>query len=169
VPDQKVEGSSLGQRQRLGLAAAILHRPKVLVLDEPTSGLDPEGVDLVHGLLRELAREGVAVLLSTHHLQEVSRYAHKVGILGGGRLLDEVALGSREVYRLEAHPLEGALALLRALPQVASARIQNGAILFEGEREAVLKALLNEGYRVEALYPQGFDLMAYYQERVKHA
>jgi ABC-2 type transport system ATP-binding protein len=133
------------------------------------SGLDPEGVDLVHGLLRELAREGVAVLLSTHHLQEVSRYAHKVGILGGGRLLDEVALGSREVYRLEAHPLEGALALLRALPQVASARIQNGAILFEGDREAVLKALLNEGYRVEALYPQGFDLMAYYQERVKHA
>jgi ABC-2 type transport system ATP-binding protein len=92
-----------------------------------------------------------------------------VGILGGGRLLDEVALGSREVYRLEAHPLEGALALLRALPQVASARIQNGAILFEGDREAVLKALLNEGYRVEALYPQGFDLMAYYQERVKHA
>jgi ABC-2 type transport system ATP-binding protein len=169
VADQKVESYSLGQRQRLGLAAAILHRPKVLVLDEPTSGLDPEGVDLVHGLLRELAREGVAVLLSTHHLQEVSRYAHKVGILGGGRLLDEVALGSREVYRLEAHPLEGALALLKALPQVASARIQNGAILFEGDREAVLKALLNEGYRVEALYPQGFDLMAYYQERVKHA
>jgi ABC-type molybdenum transport system ATPase subunit/photorepair protein PhrA len=61
------------------------------------------------------------------------------------------------------------MALLRALPQVASARIQNGAILFEGDREAVLKALLNEGYRVEALYPQGFDLMAYYQERVKHA
>ena len=169
VADQKVEGYSLGQRQRLGLAAAILHRPKVLVLDEPTSGLDPEGVELVHGLLRELAREGVAVLLSTHHLQEVSRYAHKVGILGGGRLLDEVALGSREVYRLEAHPLEGALALLKTLPQVASARLQGGAILFEGDQEAALKALVREGYRVRALFPQGFDLMAYYQERVKHA
>ena len=68
VADQKVEGYSLGQRQRLGLAAAILHRPKVLVLDEPTSGLDPEGVELVHRLLQELAREGVAILLSTHHL-----------------------------------------------------------------------------------------------------
>jgi len=88
VADQKVEGYSLGQRQRLGLAAAILHRPKVLVLDEPTSGLDPEGVELVHRLLQELAREGVAILLSTHHLQEVARYAHRVGILGGGRLLD---------------------------------------------------------------------------------
>ena len=169
VADQKVASYSLGQRQRLGLAAALLHRPKVLVLDEPTSGLDPEGVELVHTLLREEAQNGVAVLLSTHHLQEVSRYAHKVGILGGGRLLDEVALGSREVYRLEAHPLEGALALLKTLPQVASARLQGGAILFEGDREAVLKALLQEGYRVQALHPQGFDLTAYYQERVKHA
>lgn len=169
VADQKVGGYSLGQRQRLGLAAALLHRPKVLVLDEPTSGLDPEGVELVHTLLREEAQNGVAVLLSTHHLQEVSRYAHKVGILGGGRLLDEVALGSREVYRLEAHPLEGALALLKTLPQVASARLQGGAILFEGDPEGALRALLQEGYRVRALHPQRFDLMAYYQERVKHA
>ncbi|WP_022797486.1 ABC transporter ATP-binding protein [Thermus islandicus] len=169
VADQKVGRYSLGQRQRLGLAAAILHRPKVLVLDEPTSGLDPEGVELVHGLLQELAREGVAVLLSTHHLREVSGYAQKVGILGGGRLLDEVDLPSREVYRLEAEPLEGALALLRSLPRVASARIQGGAILFEGEPEAALQALLREGYRVRALFPQRFDLQAYYQERVRHA
>ena len=169
VADQKVGSYSLGQRQRLGLAAAILHRPKVLVLDEPTSGLDPEGVELVHSLLQEMAREGVAVLLSTHHLEEVSRYAHKVGILGGGRLLDEVRLEGREVFRLEAEPLEGALALLKALPQVASARIQGHAILFEGNSQAALKALLREGYRVKALHPQGFDLRVYYQERVKHA
>ncbi|WP_243028042.1 ABC transporter ATP-binding protein [Thermus albus] len=169
VADQKVGSYSLGQRQRLGLAAAILHRPKILVLDEPTSGLDPEGVELVHGLLQEMAREGVAVLLSTHHLEEVSRYAHKVGILGGGRLLDEVRLEGREVFRLEAEPLEGALALLKALPQVASARIQGQAILFEGSSEAALQALLREGYRVRALHPQGFDLRVYYQERVKHA
>ncbi|MGC8968703.1 MAG: ABC transporter ATP-binding protein [Thermus sp.] len=169
VADQKVGTYSLGQRQRLGLAAAILHRPKVLVLDEPTSGLDPEGVELVHGLLQELAREGVAVFLSTHHLPEVSRYAQRVGILGGGRLLDEVVLTGREVYRLEAHPPEGALALLRTLPQVASARLQGGAILFEGEPEAALQALLREGYRVRALFPQAFDLQSYYRERVKHA
>ncbi|SDE49731.1 ABC-2 type transport system ATP-binding protein [Thermus arciformis] len=169
VADQKVGSYSLGQRQRLGLAAAILPRPKVLVLDEPTSGLDPEGVELVHGLLRELAWEGVAVLLSTHHLQEVSAYAHKVGILGGGRLLEEVALSGKEAYRLEAHPLEGALALLKALPQVASARLQGGAIVFEGDKDAALRALLREGFRVEALGPHRFDLLSYYQERVKHA
>lgn len=169
VADQKVGGYSLGQRQRLGLAAAILHRPKVLVLDEPTSGLDPEGVELVHGLLQELAREGVAVLLSTHHLQEVSAYAQRVGILGGGRLLDEVALSGREVYRLEAHPLEGAFALLRTLPQVASVRLQGGGLLFEGDPQEVLQALLREGYQVKALGPHRFDLMSYYQERVKHA
>lgn len=169
VADQKVASYSLGQRQRLGLAAAILPRPKVLVLDEPTSGLDPEGVALVHGLLRELAQEGVAVLLSTHHLQEVAQYAHKVGILGGGRLLDEVALSGKEAYRLEADPPEGALALLKTLPQVRSARLQGRALVFEGDPEAALRALLQEGYRVRALHPQRFDLMAYYQERVKHA
>ncbi|GAA6751902.1 ABC transporter ATP-binding protein [Thermus antranikianii] len=169
VADREVGSYSLGQRQRLGLAAAILHRPRVLVLDEPTSGLDPEGVELVHSLLQEMAREGVAVLLSTHHLEEVSQYAHKVGILGGGRLLDEVVLEGRKAYRLEAEPLEGALALLKTLPQVASARIQGQAILFEGEAEAALGALLREGYRVKAFHPQGFDLKLYYQERVKHA
>lgn len=169
VADQKVGGYSLGQRQRLGLAAAILHRPKILVLDEPTSGLDPEGVDLVHGLLKEMAREGVAVLLSTHHLEEVSRYAHRVGILGAGRLLDEVILEGREAYRLEVEPMEGALALLRTLPQVSSARIQGESILFEGDSAGALQALLQEGYRVKALHPQSFDLRVYYQERVKHA
>ena len=169
VADQKVGSYSLGQRQRLGLAAALLHRPKVLVLDEPTSGLDPEGVELVHSLLQEMAREGVAVLLSTHHLEEVSRYAHKVGILGGGRLLDEVRLEGREVFRLEAEPLEGALALLKTVPQVTHPRLQGRAIFFEGDPEPALQALLREGYRVKALHPQGFDLMAYYQERVKHA
>ncbi|WP_298630458.1 ABC transporter ATP-binding protein [uncultured Thermus sp.] len=168
VADQKVGSYSLGQRQRLGLAAAILHHPKVLVLDEPTSGLDPEGVELVHGLLEELAQEGVAVLLSTHHLQEVSRYAHKVGILGGGRLLDEVRLEGREIFRLEAEPLEGALALLRTLPGITHPRLQGKVILFEGNPEEALRVLLREGYRVKALHPQGFDLMAYYQERVKH-
>ena len=119
-------------------------------------------------LLQELAREGVAILLSTHHLQEGARYAHRVGILGGGRLLDEVALSGKEAYRLEAEPLEGALALLKTLPQVASARLQGRSVVFEGEPEAALRALLAEGYRVRALVPHRFDLLDYYQERVRH-
>lgn len=110
-------------------------------------------MELVHRLLQELAREGVAILLSTHHLQEVARYAHRVGILGGGRLLDEVVLSGKEAYRLEAEPLEGALALLKTLPQVASARLQGRSVVFEGEPEAALRALLAEGYRVRALAP----------------
>ena len=168
VADQKVEGYSLGQRQRLGLAAAILHRPKVLVLDEPTSGLDPEGVELVHRLRQELAREGVAILLSPHLLRGVGLRARGVGVVRGGRLLDEVALSGKEAYRLEAEPLEGALALLKTLPQVASARLQGRSVVFEGEPEAALRALLAEGYRVRALVPHRFDLLDYYQERVRH-
>lgn len=169
VADQKVAGYSLGQRQRLGLAAAILPRPKVLVLDEPTSGLDPEGVEEVHRLLKEVAQEGAAVLLSTHHLEEVSRYAHRVGILGLGQLLEEIALPQGEEYRLEAEPLEGALALLKTLPGVQAVRIQEGGIVFQGEAQAALKALLEGGYRVRAFRPYRFDLKAYYREKVRYA
>ncbi len=169
VADQKVAGYSLGQRQRLGLAAALLARPKVLVLDEPTSGLDPEGVEEVHRLLQEVAQEGAAVLLSTHHLEEVAGYAHKVGILGAGRLLDELVLPQEEAYRLEAEPLEGALALLKTLPQVRWAQIQAGGILFQGEAQTALKALVEGGYRIHALRPYRFDLKAYYREKVRYA
>ncbi len=169
VADQKVAGYSLGQRQRLGLAAALLARPKVLVLDEPTSGLDPEGVEEVHRLLQEVAQEGAAVLLSTHHLEEVAGYAHKVGILGAGRLLDELVLPQEEAYRLEAEPLEGALALLKTLPQVRWAQIQAGGILFQGEAQTALKALVEGGYRIHAFRPYRFDLKAYYREKVRYA
>ena len=155
-------------KRKLSLGMALIGETKTIILDEPTSGLDPEGVELVHRLLQELAREGVAILLSTHHLQEVARYAHRVGILGGGRLLDEVVLSGKEAYRLEAEPLEGALALLKTLPQVASARLQGRSVVFEGEPEAALRALLAEGYRVRALAPHRFDLLDYYQERVRH-
>ncbi|KGQ22631.1 ABC transporter ATP-binding protein [Thermus filiformis] len=169
VADQKVGGYSLGQRQRLGLAAALLSDPKVLVLDEPTSGLDPEGVELVHTLLAEASREGRAVLLSTHHLREVSAYAHRVGILGGGRLLEEVVLDGVRRYALEVSEPERARAFLLTQPGVLRASLMRGRILLEGDPEAALSALVREGFRVRAFYPHTFDLLDYYQEKVAHA
>ncbi len=169
VADKKVAAYSLGQRQRLGLASALLARPKVLVLDEPTAGLDPEGVGSVHALLRELAREGVAVFLSTHHLAAVADYAHRVGILGGGRLLEEVALGAREGYRLEVEPLEEAMVFLKALPEVRALRLEGRALILEGDGPLAVAALVRGGYRVLAFQPYRFDLVAYYRERVQYA
>ncbi len=93
---RKVGGYSLGMRQRLGLAAALLGDPGILVLDEPTNGLDPEGIKWIRGFLRQLAREGRTVFVSSHLLAEVQQTVDALLIIAGGRLvfqggLDELA------------------------------------------------------------------------------
>ncbi|MGI5487995.1 ATP-binding cassette domain-containing protein [Microtetraspora malaysiensis] len=82
-----VKGYSLGMRQRLGVAHALLGRPGVLVLDEPGNGLDPQGMRWMRGLLRGLADSGCAVLLSSHLLHEVEEVADRVVVVGRGRVL----------------------------------------------------------------------------------
>ncbi len=82
---------SLGNRQRLGLALALMHRPELVILDEPVNGLDPAGVVDIRNLLRELAGEGVTVFMSTHLISEVARLADRVGIIHGGRLIAELS------------------------------------------------------------------------------
>lgn len=91
---RRVSEYSLGMRQRLGLARAMLGAPPVLILDEPTNGLDPEGIADMRRFLRELpARTGATVLLSSHLLNEIERTATHVGILSQGQLVLEGALG----------------------------------------------------------------------------
>ncbi|WP_369133205.1 ATP-binding cassette domain-containing protein [Modestobacter sp. I12A-02662] len=84
---------SLGMRQRLGLAAALLRRPELLVLDEPTNGLDPQGITEIRDLLLQLNREGTTVFLSSHLLAEVEQMCTRIGVLDRGRLVlqDELA------------------------------------------------------------------------------
>ncbi len=86
---RKVKGYSTGMRQRLGLAAALLHRPRLLVLDEPTSGLDPIGMKEMRELLRTLADGGTTIFLSSHLLHEVEQICDRVAILNRGRILAE--------------------------------------------------------------------------------
>ena len=90
---------SLGNAQRLGLAKALLHQPQVLLLDEPANGLDPAGVVEVRELLRDLARQGVTVFMSSHLLSEVARLATRIGIIHQGRLIEEVEAGALEQRR----------------------------------------------------------------------
>jgi ABC-2 type transport system ATP-binding protein len=85
----KVKTYSLGMRQRLGVAQAILHRPSVLILDEPTNGLDPEGIRELRDYLRKLSREeGLAVIVSSHLLSEMELMCDRVAIIQNGKLLD---------------------------------------------------------------------------------
>jgi ABC-2 type transport system ATP-binding protein len=89
---RRVRTYSLGMRQRLGLAAALLGRPAVLVLDEPVNGLDPAGVHWLRGVLRDFAAAGGTVLASSHILAEVAQTVDRVLIVHGGRLLADAAI-----------------------------------------------------------------------------
>lgn len=87
--DLKIERYSLGMRQRLGLAQALLHNPRLLILDEPTNGLDPAGIRQLWDILRMLAHEkGICVLLSSHLMSEMELICDRVGIISSGQLLD---------------------------------------------------------------------------------
>ncbi|HEY6749373.1 MAG TPA: ABC transporter ATP-binding protein [Mycobacteriales bacterium] len=94
--NRKVRGYSLGMRQRLGLAFALLGNPQVLLLDEPANGLDPEGIRWLRGFLRALADEGRTVLVSSHLLTEVQLMADRVVILSQGRLVREGSMEELE-------------------------------------------------------------------------
>ncbi|MZD09444.1 ATP-binding cassette domain-containing protein [Streptomyces sp. SID5785] len=87
VAGRRVRTFSLGMRQRLGIAAALLGDPEVVLLDEPSNGLDPEGIIWIRALMRDLAREGRTVLVSSHLMNETATFADHLVILGRGRLL----------------------------------------------------------------------------------
>ncbi len=91
---------SLGNRQRVGLAAALVHGPDVLVLDEPTNALDPRGVIDLRRILQEASRErGAAILVSSHHLDEVARMADRISVLHRGRIIGTLQPGSVDLER----------------------------------------------------------------------
>jgi len=91
--DRRAGTLSLGNAQRLGLAQALMHKPKLLILDEPANGLDPAGIVEIRNLLINLAADqGVTIFLSSHILGEVSRLAHRIGIIHEGKLIQELAI-----------------------------------------------------------------------------
>lgn len=97
--DRKVKNLSLGNAQRLGIAKALIHNPKILILDEPSNGLDPAGIVEIRELLCELANnDGVTVFISSHILGEISRLAARIGIIHQGRMILEV--NANELERL---------------------------------------------------------------------
>jgi ABC-2 type transport system ATP-binding protein len=99
--DRRAGDLSQGNAQRLGLAKALLHNPKLLFLDEPANGLDPAGIVEIRDLLLELTRaHGVTVFMSSHILAEVSRLARRIGIIHQGRLLQEMAVEELERNRV---------------------------------------------------------------------
>ena len=143
-----LESLSLGNQQRAQIAAALVHRPIALVLDEPFSGLDPMAVDVVLGVLRDYAAQGVPVLFSSHQLDIVERLCDDVTVIGGGRIL---ASGSRESLRAQHSGREFEIELTGAAADAGWVRDQAGISLthldggyarFEAENDAAAQAVL---------------------------
>jgi ABC-2 type transport system ATP-binding protein len=125
VADDRVRGFSLGMRQRLGLAAALLTTPRLLVLDEPANGLDPVGTRHVHRVLIGLAAHGTTVVLSSHRMDDLAALCTEVTLLAGGRVvfsgpLSELAAGTDELdYRLRTSDPAAARRVAAATPHVS--------------------------------------------------
>ena len=151
---------SLGMKQRLGLAAALLQPRDLLVLDEPTNGLDPQGTREVRTLIRDLAADGTTVLVSSHLLAEVEQVATHVGIMSGGRLLRqgtlaEVLSGGAATVRVTTPDVDTAAAVLSrlGLSDVDPDPAQDGVQATVGAEppESVAAALVAAGVRLRGL------------------
>ena len=146
---------SLGMRQRLGIAAALLRPRELLVLDEPTNGLDPQGTREVRALISELARDGVTVFLSSHLLSEVEQICTDVGVMSAGRLVWQgrlTDLREQQAARVRvetAQPAAAGQVLTRlGLSEVRTADSTVTAILGAAQPEAVVVEMVRSGVGV---------------------
>jgi ABC-2 type transport system ATP-binding protein len=158
----RVGGYSHGMRQRLGIAAALLRRPRLLILDEPATGLDPAGMRDMRLLIQRLAGDGITVLLSSHQLPEVQELCDRVAIVDTGRVVYEGALADLRRqggagYRLRTTDDAQALGVLRELPEIGNAHAGEHALAFDADERAagsVSLALARAGIGVLALTPE---------------
>jgi ABC-2 type transport system ATP-binding protein len=154
---KRVRQYSLGMRQRLGIANALIGAPEVLILDEPANGLDPEGMRWMRGLLRDFAERGGTVLLSSHLLHEVDAIADRLVIIGSGKI---VAEGSRDELLAHAGTLvqaDDGAALGRALAAAGleARESEGGGFLVDAEPRAVGVAAQGGGVALVHLAPSG--------------
>jgi ABC-2 type transport system ATP-binding protein len=158
----RVGGFSHGMRQRLGIAAALLRRPRLLILDEPATGLDPAGMRDMRALIRRLADEGITVLLSSHQLPEVQDLCDRVAIVDSGRVVYEGALADLRRqggagYRLRTADDARALELARVQTGIEHAAIGEHGLAFQAQEQdvgALSVALGQAGIAILALTPE---------------
>jgi len=153
--DRRVKGYSLGMRQRLGLAAALLRAPRLLVLDEPTNGLDPQGIREMRELLLELNAAGATIFLSSHLLAEVEQMCTRVGVLDRGRLVVQDDLSNLQGPTGRAVVLTPDFDRARGLLDGRIEHRDGDRLLVRAEDTAALNRLLVDGgVRVHEIGPE---------------
>ena len=171
VGKKKVRAFSLGMKQRLGIAVALLGSPEILVLDEPTNGLDPAGIKDLRELFEKIASEkGVSLLISSHHLDELSRIANVYGILVDGRIVDEtrkddILAKCGTVVLLESSEPSKVLAVLSPKGKVS---VDGTKIRIEGNLSSgeVASLLVKEDVPFSSIQEQSLGFEDYFIERM---
>jgi ABC-2 type transport system ATP-binding protein len=161
---------SLGNAQRLGLAKALIHHPRLLILDEPANGLDPAGVVEIRQLLHELARQGTAILVSSHILAEVDRLASRMGVIHQGRMVTELSIADlhrrvRQWLHIETRDPNAATSALQAAGHQVT-RDDSRLILTDQRAidhpEAIATMLVQAGQAPKRLAVEREDLEAFF-------
>jgi ABC-2 type transport system ATP-binding protein len=163
----KVGGYSHGMRQRLGIAAALLRDPRLLLLDEPTTGLDPPGMRDMRTLIGRLSERGVTVLLSSHQLTEVEEMCNRVAIIRSGQIVYEGVLAELKRtagggYRLRSTDAARAVPVCEAQAGITQVRLDGHEVRFAADSDeavaALSIALVEAGVGITALAPTGATL-----------
>lgn len=175
---KKVSQFSLGMKQRLSIAVALLHGPSLLILDEPTNGLDPNGIVEIRELLARLNREdGITILVSSHLLSEIEKLVTHVGIICRGRMmfqgtLDALRQKRREVTSVVLSTNDAQRTLRIVAQEIADAHIVDGEIrmpaLPPSQIARLNRQLVEQGIDVYALHTTGDDLEAIFLDMVGH-
>ncbi|SDJ69184.1 ABC transporter ATP-binding protein [Salimicrobium halophilum] len=159
--NDKVHKYSLGMRQRLGIAQALLHRPSVLILDEPTNGLDPSGMKEIRAYIRKLAKvENVAVIVSSHILSEMEMMCDRIGVIHNGELINiqtvEEAIADAEMeVTIEATPLAVVERVLQEEVEHVLTKNDTCRIVLEKERiPEVTTKLVENNVNIYSIYTQ---------------
>jgi ABC-type multidrug transport system ATPase subunit len=166
---------SLGMKQRLGIAAALIKDPELLILDEPTNGMDPAGMAEMRGFIRTLGRGERTVLLSSHLMAEVEQTCDRVGVISKGRLVGEGAveeLRGRESLWLRAEPLVQAERVVRALRGIDGVARSHGGLRVAADSAAapaIARALVEAGVALRELRPERRSLETVFLELTEEA
>ena len=161
---KKVSKFSTGMKQRVGLAMALVHRPRFIILDEPTNGLDPAGMREIRQLLRTLAENGTSVLLSSHLLNEVQQVCDRIAVLHRGRVVaqgrvDELLNRQKPAVRLTVRDAEAAVRAFESLPGVENVQASGNSLLVLGvDSQAVMDHLLQHHVIPTEITAQKTDL-----------
>jgi ABC-type multidrug transport system ATPase subunit len=166
---------SLGMKQRLGIAAALIKDPELLILDEPTNGMDPAGMAEMRGFIRTLGRGERTVLLSSHLMAEVEQTCDRVGVISKGRVVGEGTvdeLRGRESLWLRAEPLEQAERVVRALRGIDEVARSDGGLRVAADSTAapaIARALVEAGVELGELRPERASLEKVFLELTDEA